>query len=289
MKAIALPAVFTMTLWACLAAPGPIAQAERLTQSAPALPIIDVHLHYSREAWAEFSPDTVQQKLAEANVPRALLSSSPDDGTLRLHSLNPKRFVPMLRPYRAGVGLGDWARDAATPAYLAGRLGKGIYKGIGEFHLWDEDDARTPVLRKVARMAVARNIHLHVHSGAGPVRVLFELEPRLRILWAHAGLVTPPRQVGAMMERHANLWADLSFRASEIMPGATLDPAWRRLLLAHPKRFMIGSDSYTNSRWRVYGAILAGHRAWLDLLPREVSQAIAHGNAVRVFGLKLDD
>ena len=257
------------------------------------LPIFDAHLHYSQGAWAEFPPSVVARKLKDAGVPWALASSSPDEGTLALVEHDARRFVPELRPYRGRVNSGNWPDDAATPDFLAARLKRGAgkdgsirYRGIGEFHLLRTEDARTPVLKAVARMAVARDVLLHVHAGAEPVRVLFALEPRLRILWAHAGMVTPPEEVRRMMERHANLWAEVSFRAEDILPGKLLDPTWKSLLLAYPERFMIGSDTYTNSRWEVYGSLIASHRAWLGLLPPKAARAIAHGNALRVLGVK---
>lgn len=250
------------------------------------LPIFDTHMHYSAAAWEPLPPGAVAKLLEAAGVKWALVSSSPDDGTLKLHEYDRARFMPVLRPYRGAVGAGQWARNAATPAYLAGRLKKGIYKGIGEFHLWDVADARTPVLREVIGLALQHDILLHVHAGAAPVRALFAQAPGLRILWAHAGMIAPPGEVGRMLDTHANLWAELSFRGDEILNGDGLDPAWRRLLLAHSDRFMIGSDTYVNSRWEAYGALIATHRRWLALLPPQIAKAIAHRNAARVLGVR---
>jgi hypothetical protein len=256
--------------------------------AAEPLPIFDTHLHYSREAWEAFPPAVVLRKLRAAGVPWALVSSTPDEGTLKLVSRNRKRFIPELRPYRGPVGAGNWADDGATPAYLAARLQTGIYKGIGEFHLLRIEDAGTPVLREVARMAVERKILLHVHARAEPVRKLFSLEPKLRILWAHAGMTTPPDEVRRMLEAHRNLWAEVSFRDGDILQGNALHPAWQSLLLAQTERFMIGSDTYTNSRWEAYEGLIARHRKWLALLPPAAAKAIAHGNALRVLGVKLE-
>jgi hypothetical protein len=268
---------------AVVAGAGAVVAAERL-------PIFDAHVHYSQEAWEEYPPRVVSRKLKAAGVDWALVSSSPDEGTIMLVDHESRRFIPELRPYRGQVGSGNWADDAATPAYLAERLKRGVgkhpYRGIGEFHLLSVEDARTPVLQAVARMAVARELVLHVHAGAEPVQALFALEPRLRILWAHAGMSTPPEEIRRMMERHANLWAEVSFRAEDILAGSGLDPTWESLLLAHPERFMIGSDTYTNSRWDEYGALIASHRAWLELMPPKAARAIAHGNALRVLGVK---
>lgn len=256
---------------------GPLAAEKRL-------PIFDAHVHYSRDAWSLVPPEGVRDKLAAAHVPRALVSSSPDDGTLTLHRLDPGRFLPVLRPYRGEIGPSNWFNDPATPGYLETRLARREYHGIGEFHLFSTAAARTPVVRKVAAMAARRGIFLHVHADAEPVEALFEGTPGLKILWAHAGMVTPPARVRRMMERHRNLWAEVSFRDGEIHRGATLAPAWRALLMDFTSRFMIGTDTYANHRWVEYGQLVEGHRRWLALLPPEKARDIAYRNAARLFG-----
>ena len=45
------------------------------------------------------------------------------------------------------------------------------------------DPSNRPLLAEIAKMAKARNIIIHVHSGAAPVRLFFELEPELTIIW----------------------------------------------------------------------------------------------------------
>lgn len=248
------------------------------------LPIFDTHLHYSQAAWDLVSAKEARALLEKAFVPRALVSSSPDDGSLTLHREDPQRFVPVLRPYRASVGLSNWFSDEATPGYLQGRLEQRSYQGIGEFHLSSEADARTEVVRRVARLAAERGIMLHVHADAGPVRVLFEHEPEVRILWAHAGMVTAVAEIGRMIGRYKNLWAELSFREWEISRGGTLDETWRRLLTDYTARFMIGTDTYANHRWEEYAALVDGHRRWLALMPSEKARDIAYRNAARMFG-----
>jgi len=222
------------------------------------LPIVDAHVHYSRDAWPLFPPDLALDILDAAGVPRALVSSTPDDGTLMLERADPDRVVPFLRPYRSSGELGSWYDDPTVLAYLEERLASGAYRGIGEFHLSDESSAATPVMRRIVALALERDIMLHVHSGAAPIR--------------------------ALLDRHDRLWTELSFRASDVAPGGALDPAWHELLVRHRDRFMIGSDTYLASRWGEYGHLIDAHRAWLAQLPREVALAIAYKNAVRLFG-----
>lgn len=269
---------FLAVALAAMALSAPVVAAEKM------LPIFDTHVHYSQEAWRTFSPSAILDKLTAAGVARALVSSTPDDGTLKLYREDKERIVPILRPYRDGADMDRWFRDRGVIDYVAGRLGRGIYRGIGEFHLLYESEARTPEIRRLIRMAVARDIVLHVHSGAPPVRALFAIEPKLKVLWAHAGMAAPPGMIRRLLERYPLLWTELSFRAEDIAPDGRLDPAWRQLFLDHPGRFMVGTDTYINGRWEIYSGLVEEHRRWLALLPRKVAKAIAHGNAVKLFG-----
>ncbi len=248
------------------------------------LPIFDTHAHYSRDAWAPYPPARILEILSEAGVPRALVSSTPDDGTLTLYRAAPGRVVPILRPYRNRADMGDWFAREEVLDYVIERLDRGLHEGIGEFHLWSAAEANTPQMRKLAALAVSRGLILHVHAGAAPIRALFELEPNLKILWAHAGMGAPPEVVGELLDRHANLRTELSFRAGDLAPEGRLDPAWRALLLRHSDRFMIGTDTYVTPRWDTYRGLVEEHRAWLAQLPPAAARAIAYGNAVREFG-----
>ena len=266
------------------AAVGSSAVGPRVLAAEERLPIYDLHAHYSAPNWSAYDPPAIAAKLEAAGVLRALVSSSPDEGTRRLVQHDARRFLAELRPYRAGVTSGNWVHDAATPAYLLERLGQAPYAGIGEFHLHSAEDARTDVVRRVAALAAERGLWLQVHSDDAPVEALFALQPELRILWAHAGMVSLPAVVRRMLERHPRLWSELSYRAGDILRGDAIDPDWRALLLAHSDRLMIGSDTWVTERWEEYGALMEEHRRWLARLPPAAARAIAYGNAVRLFG-----
>ena len=53
------------------------------TRAESDLPLFDAHVHYNREAWEVLPPEAVITILDRAGVARALVSSTPDDGTLR--------------------------------------------------------------------------------------------------------------------------------------------------------------------------------------------------------------
>ena len=255
------------------------------SQTSPlssALPIFDAHIHYSAPDWSAYSPDRVLQILDAAGITRALVSSTPDDGTLKLYARDPKRIVPILRPYRTRDDMAKWFEDPTVIPYLEERLAKKVHRGIGEFHLQGAQ-AKTAVIKRVTELAMRAGIVLHAHSDETAVIELFKHEPGLRIIWAHAGMSSGAKAVGELMDRHANLWADLSYRSGDVAPGGTLDPEWRALLIRHADRFMLGSDTWTTSRWQSVPALAAESRAYLAQLPRDVAEQIAHKNAERLF------
>ena len=258
-----------------LASPAP-------AQSQPDLPIFDAHIHYSQPDWAVYPPEEILKIFDRAGVRRALVSSTPDDGTLRLYEKAPTRIVPELRPYRTRGDMESWYRDPAVLAYVEERLKRGIYKGIGEFHLFG-GQTNTPVIRRIAELAVEKNLVLHAHSDEAAVEELFALNPKVKILWAHAGMSSGPDVIGKMLDRYPNLWAELAIR-TDMVSGGKLDPAWRALFLRHPDRILVGTDTWVTSRWDALPGYLEEMRVWLRQLPREVAEKIAYRNAERLFG-----
>ena len=121
-----------------------------------------------------------------------------------------------------------------------------------------------------------------MHSGVAVVDLLFEIDPELTILWAHAGMSEPAGVVEAAMARYPKLYADISFREWNIYrPEGVLDEAWKRLLYRFPDRFLVGSDTYVNAQWAAYGVLIQRNRDWLSLLPDD----IAYRNGLKLFGL----
>jgi hypothetical protein len=279
-----------MNRWKVLPALVALAASAALPLGASAqavLPLFDGHIHYSVGATRQYSPEQVIGFLDAAGIRQALLSSTPNDGTRDLYGLYPQRFIPELRPYRKTRDLATWSaeraswyRDPETAVFIEEELKRGIYRGIGEFHL-DGAEADTPVIRRIVELAAARGLWLHAHSDAVAVGKLFALDPGARIIWAHAGMSEPPQTVDRMLARHPALYADLSYR--DVAPGGNVDPEWKALFLKFPDRFMYGSDTWIPPRWEEVGA-LAGHaRQWLGQLPAEVAENIAWRNAERFF------
>ncbi|HXG04141.1 MAG TPA: amidohydrolase family protein [Candidatus Binatia bacterium] len=248
---------------------------------AQALPIFDAHIHYSEPDWDVLTPERALSILARAHVFRALVSSTPDEGTLRLYQRAPRGIVPFLRPYRTRGDMATWTRDPAVAAYVEERLKRGIYRGIGEFHL-GLDDVETPVVRRFAELAERDGLYFHAHTDETTMERLLTRYPRVRMIWAHAGMSAPPAAVERMLDRFATLWVELSLR-SDVAPGGRLDPAWRALFLKHPDRFMVGTDTWVTSRWETLPQSMQAIQEWLAQLPRDVAERIAFTNADRLF------
>ena len=71
----------------------------------------------------------------ESGIAMALVSSTPDEGTIRLWEYAPRRIVPELRPYHGQAGSSNWTRTPGMFEYLEKRLAAYPHRGIGEFHL----------------------------------------------------------------------------------------------------------------------------------------------------------
>lgn len=249
------------------------------------VPVFDGHVHYNADAAVAYSPARIVEKMHAAGVPRALVSSTSDDNTLALlKEGGPGLVVPFLRPYVGQVHAGNWFRHPDALPYLKARWRPDRYAGIGEFHLHQTRAADSETARAVARMTADAARLMHVHADSEVIEAIFAHTPDARILWAHAGMVDPPDVIARTLAAHDSLWAEISIRGFEIAPGGVLDPAWQDLFLAYPDRFLTASDTYVTEQWDAYADIINRHRVWLAQLPPDIGRAIAHGNAVRLFG-----
>ena len=80
----------------------------------------------------------------------------------------------------------------------------------------------------------------------------------------------------------------MSYRSGITGSGDALSPEWKALFASHSNRFLLGSDTWIHERWYGYDTIMKNYRAWLAQLPPEQARRIAHGNAERLFGGKVE-
>ena len=245
------------------------------------MPIFDAHLHYSHDAWQLVPPQDFVDILKKANIRRAMVSSSNNEGTRMLQEKAPDVIVPELRPYRSRGELSTWARDPTVIPFLEDLIAKRKYVAIGEFHIYG-NDADLPNMRRVVALARQYGLFLHSHSDSAAVEWHFRQDPGAKVLWAHSGFESPDN-VRAMLRKYSNLWCDLAFLTSHASAGK-VNPAWRAAFLEFPDRFMVGTDSFTPERLHYIAEHARWSRQWLGDLPKEVAEQIGYRNGERLFG-----
>ncbi len=262
----------SVSQWLALAALG----RARAAAAATDMPLFDAHIHYSHDAWELVPPKQAVKILRDAGLRGAFVSSSNDEGTQMLLAEAPDLIGPELRPYRTRADTSGWTRDTGIVPYLETRLAKFRYTGIGEFHLYGEE-AELPVPRRMVALARERGLLLHAHSDVDAIDRLFRQWPQARILWAHSGF-DRSEKVRELLRRHPQLSCDLAFRGDHAV-GSKVDAAWREAFLAHPERFMIGTDTFVPERWHYIGTHASYSRGWLADLPLAVAERIGWRNA----------
>lgn len=258
-----------------------LAAATAFGAEAPA--IFDAHLHYNAAAAAAYPVPAALEVLRRNGVRAILATSVPNDGTRALLAAGSPdvRVIPFIRPYRTDADRATWFRDGEILALVEAELARGSYRGIGEFHVFGED-AGSEVMGRIIDLAVARGLYLHAHCDELALERIFNRNAGARVIWAHTGFSTPPERIERWLDRFPALWGELSYRYDMTEDGH-LKPEWRRLLLRHSDRFVIGSDTWINERWERYGEIMAWYRGWLAELPTDVARAIAWTNAEGLF------
>jgi len=248
------------------------------------LPIFDAHVHYNLDVGRPVPVDGVLELWRQAGIRGVLLTSRPNDGTRELLAAAPPEFqaVAFARPYVVASDVHTWFRDPAILAMIQKELARGIYKGIGEFHIFGRDADSEGFARFVA-LASQQGLWLHAHCDDYVIERIFTLDPDARVIWAHTGMSTPPARVDELLGRYRRLYGELSYRNGITEQDAALSPAWRGLFTKYPQRFLLGSDTWVAQRWPDVPEIMRSYRAWLSQLPPEVAEAIAWRNGTKLF------
>lgn len=258
-----------------------------------ALSIFDMHLHYSREAWGAYPPAKMAEMMNENGIRGALVSSAPDEGSFRLKAILGDRIVPTLGPYRNETDPPSWTRDGSIVPYFESAYRRGAHRGFGEIHL-KPGEVNLPVVKSALAFAAREKLFLHVDAKAPALAEVLEAAPGATVLWAHAGVDATPAQVDELLAKWPRLWVELSFRDFEMSFHGELNPLWGAVFTKYPGRFMVGTDTWVigfgganmggvNDRLDGFSEVVKGIRAWMRLLPPDLGEAIAHGNAERFF------
>src|SRR5262245_57882565 len=108
-------------------------------------PLFDAHLHYNDEAQPVVSVGSAFELFRKNGVKAILANSRPNAGARALYEAwkkNPAigvEVVPFIRVYRTRADYGTWQNNREILAMIVEEEKRGIYRGIGEFHVHGRD------------------------------------------------------------------------------------------------------------------------------------------------------
>ena len=237
-------------------------------------------------------------------------------------SLNPT--IQSTRPDKVSPSLlADFTRRAEA-LLDEGALGFGeigvLHLSHFQGHPFEEVPADHPLILALADIAAKRgkllDLHMDLVAHAAPLPEKFssppnprQLTPNLpaferllahnpnaKIVLAHAGWdVTGQWDVTVsrlLLQHHPNLFMSLKLMAGQTpqhMPigPAGIKPDWQALIAEFPDRFVIGTDSFFAADGAPLRPVFVPGptEAFLSRLPPPLADAVAHGNAERLYGL----
>jgi len=262
--------------------------------------VVDVHVHFNWDQKEVISADEVVSRLREQGVSRAIASGTPSMLALELYRAGPDIIVPIFSPYIHELGRRDWHLDPEVVRLARIGLEKGLYRGIGEIHFMSGFRPRTDndVFQQLVALARDYDVPALIHVDAGNETKFVEIcsrWPRVRILYAHAGGKLHPVHLRKVIEQCPNVLVEFSARdpwryGGLTGPDGSLLEGWRKLVLAFPDRFAIGTDPVwrvtrtqswdeADDGWDYFQQILDYHLTWINQLPVGVQNKIRHDNA----------
>lgn len=249
-------------------------------------PLFDTHLHYNAPHVDALPPERVGAALREAGIEQAVVITRDRDLTETAMSAVPGVILPFLDVYRTPAQKASWMHETDLPDWVRDRLDEGLatgaWRGIGELHLF-ADDRHSPVFAELVSIGHERGLPVMIHGDPAVIDRAYEIEPDAVILWAHAGTFPHPPLLADYLTRYPRLHVDLSMRSERLIADGFMPLAWQDLLIAHADRFLIGADTFSVRRWSELDRHVSDIRAWLEQLPPDVADRIAHGNAERLF------
>jgi predicted TIM-barrel fold metal-dependent hydrolase len=248
-----------------------------ILQASEELKFHDGHIHYNKDVWSRMPPENALRYLTDNQIDRFILFSTPTEGTEKLYNLAPDRVIPFIMPYRNHLDRYTFHSDPTMVTYLKEKIESGIYRGIGEFHLFHKHKD-TEVVKQIMQLAADHDLAINAHSDYETIKTLISLQPDIRIIWAHCGMSHPVNDIEEAFEKYPNLYCDLSFRYKMFDDEWNLKPKWKAVLENYSDRFILGMDTYIPRRWAELPEHVEFARDWLDQLSEEARNKIARSN-----------
>ncbi|QDE93947.1 5-oxo-L-prolinase [Myxococcus xanthus] len=223
---------------------------------------------------------------------------------LKLDEKDRRRFHPFI------TGVNPTDRNAVDHVQRMLEWHPDLWEGIGElFGHHDDLSALTygetarpnhVALDSIYELAAQKDLPVALHTNITavglPNTTIFLDEvtdavsrhPNTRFIWCHAGIsrriqiTNYPATVAAFLEKHPNVWVDLSWVVypDYVAPNGKPDPAWLALVERFPTRFMIGSD--TVGHFQNHVATVQQYYPFLDALKPETARRVAHDNFLAI-------
>jgi hypothetical protein len=245
-------------------------------------PLFDAHLHYSAADAKVLSPKAVIERLDRNGIRYAVVSSAPASHTNDLYNYAPDRIVPLLGIYHSQDDKVSWTDDASLSSFVETEINRGAWRGVGELHVFAKDRHK-PVFRRIVEIVSSRQLPILIHGDPAVIDSVYDIAPSTRLIWAHAGTFPYPDLIADYLQRYPALIVDLSMRDERIAPQGILDDAWYELFVTYPNRFVVGVDTYSQSRWQEFDAAVVRINNWLSQLPDDVAKQLAYDNAARIY------
>jgi predicted TIM-barrel fold metal-dependent hydrolase len=308
----------TFVTWLFLASPAHASDGDSASLAA-SVPIADVHMHLYRG----LTPDELRAAMDRNNVRwgGGVGPVGPGYDPLEFSKVLGPRYFPagaqaqQFVMFQAGganeLASADSPRFKALMEQLAGQFERKEISGVGELVLNNHRSSAMPgFARKVridaeslqAMYALAQKhqgyVQLHMDDDPDSIEQIESMArryPDVPFILSHCMTRASAPAARAVLERHANLYCETSYRSTArngapglrpymIHTADSADSAWLAVIEALPERFMVGSDIYTKDV--SYDAVIAAIRSGLlaRLTPATLKK-VAYENAQRVFRL----
>ncbi|MBI3536416.1 MAG: amidohydrolase family protein [Chloroflexi bacterium] len=289
---------------ATTAPPAPTRAIASTPTRAATLALYDAHLHQV----VSLAQPALIANLKQYGVEGALLLGAHDTDAAdapfdKANASFLMNFVGLPTDARTKKGL----FTDQTAALIEQELNKSGARGIGEIslrlttnpNLGNAYPADGPVALAIYDLAAKHKVPVTVHVNS---TFSAELErgadhnKSAIIIWAHVG-DGQPAQVGDVLRKHANLYADLSGRNPYMQRGyaiadqqltnadGSLKSDWKSLLEEFADRILFGTD-ISSDRYPDLNLLFTYYRSVLAQITPDAAEKIANKNVKRILGVK---
>ncbi|MGR4866583.1 amidohydrolase family protein [Caulobacter sp. LARHSG274] len=267
------------------------------------IPYVDAHSHLL----TIMAPDEEIALFRAAGLAGVVIMHPDPEALERVAKRHPGYVTPSISLARTAGMTGLRPGPEAVSAF-ARLQAKGSVCGFGELPtrydpaLYPSDAASfgSPFRQRIYALAQGRKTPVSAHVSLESPETIAAVEavaadhPDMPLILAHAGWSAEADLIGRLMAGHPNLYADLSIRLdparadnpnlrlSILTADGVLKPEWRAVIERFPGRFLFAMDVTEANRHGRIPELLATARRAFAPLPREVEDAVAHGNIQRL-------